>query len=164
MISKNTVCLLFLLYLFFCLFAIDHPRLYSLMGIIVYCMYDLIASPHPRIDMQFHHWLVVIISVKGIYKAHIPWSFIKAFLETEFSTPFLVLKEYGVRHWANSLLFVCSFVYFRIYKLGIVLFQNSHPLYWYEYGLVYSLYLLNWYWMIKIFQWVHRKIYFYSFP
>lgn len=151
-ISKNTICLFFLLYLFFLLHFFQYPKLFSLTGIIIYSFNDMIMPPRLRLDMFIHHCLVIMLSFYGLINTRFPWNFIKLFLETEYSTPFLVFKHYGVQHWINSVLFLLSFTYFRIYKLSLAIFYDAfeYKLNLFEYFLILSLYILNLYWYKKI--------------
>jgi len=150
--SKNTICLFFLIYLFILLHFFEYPKFFALTGIIIYSLNDMIMPPRLRADMFIHHCLVIMLSCYGLINIRFPWGFIKLFLETEYSTPFLVFKHYGVRHWVNSVLFLISFSYFRIYKLSIALFFDAieYKLNVFEYFLVISLYILNLYWYKKI--------------
>jgi hypothetical protein len=65
----------------------------------------------------------------------------------EISTPFLILCRLHVCQHVNRLLFIGSYVYFRIWQLGQLLFQHRHEVGNYQVWLSFVLYCLNCYWM-----------------
>jgi hypothetical protein len=144
MISKNTICMIFLIYLFSLFAFVNEPKLLSLIGINIYCMSDILLPPKLKNDMFLHHILCIILSSGGLLNNFISWKTIKIFLETEYSTPFLVLHKFGIKNNFLFFLFFLTFTYFRILKLGVILLYSfyNQNIYNYPLYMIYSFYLL----------------------
>jgi hypothetical protein len=187
-IMQNFLCISVSLFSTYCLYTINYvyyDDVYmaskylsmSLDSVFYYCIFDLFFAR--TIDVVCHHSLVILMCL-FMYE-NVEYSFnidaISTVLLTEISTTFLVLnyyiggickqipflcnyKEYFVKF--NSLCFLCTFIYTRVYSL---LFHFIlHPAFYYYltatmentlyiqyiYLLIYLFYGLNLYWFFKI--------------
>jgi hypothetical protein len=152
-LSKNSVCALFLVFLFSVHhidFLLPYRREASLHALILLCIHDFVRPPYLKPDMVYHHILSMLLCV--IAMTHPEWSYeeLLPFLKTEISTVFLVLRAYGIHHWTNDLLFASTFAYYRIYGLSRALITTSLDFWSPSRFLGWNLLGLNMYWMIKI--------------
>ena len=163
MISKNGVCALFLLYLAVVSQFNSFPsfrRDASLYGLCIYCFQDFLRPPWMSFDMKVHHALAMIMSFLALLYDDVEDKYIQVFLQTEISTTFLVIRNYGIRHLLNEILFLFTFVYFRLYKIVQVILIASYP----TLSVPLSLYTtalgilgLNTYWASKIGMYMYHK-------
>lgn len=132
-------------------------------------------------DIIFHHMCVLCVSKYVYNQSEISNGLsiiIHTGLASEISTLFLVTKDiikpynYTIYHSINDILFVLSFLYFRVYNFGYVLLNEPHVQSVLTNGTindmikinigVYGLFLLNLYWtriiLIKICKISCKKI------
>lgn len=152
-VSKNSVCALFLLFLY----AVHHVsalipyrRGASLYAMIFLIIHDFIRPPYLRLDMMYHHLLSMMLCISVMHQPDISDDMILPFWKTEISTVFLVIRTYGVRHWCNDVLFISTFAYYRIFGLTRLLWTSSVNMSLYDQVLGWNLVGLNAYWMTKI--------------
>jgi len=166
MISKNTFCVFFLVSLWAftnILFFEPFKREYCSISTVIYCLHDFIRPPKLRLEYKIHHFLCLILAYYGLTDKQIPWPFISILFQTEITNIFLALLEYKIKHVIVKSCFVLSFIYYRIYKLGFLLFITVPNYKGYKgpfigYLTVISLYILNIYWMFKIFRLLKKSI------
>ena len=164
MISKNGVCALFLLYLTVISHFPSIRRDASLYGLWIYCLQDFLRPPWMSIDMKLHHGLAMVMSsLAMVYD--VEDKYIQVFLQTEISTTFLVIRNYGIHHFFNEILFLLTFVYFRLYKIIQVILIVSYPTLSVPlplYTIGWCMFTLNTYWASKIVMYAYHKFYKYS--
>lgn len=113
--------------------------------IMFYFMLDLfVFSSLLKPDMVLHHVVSLLLIMLCYQPYHVET---KTVVLTEVSTPFLVLYRLHVYKNVNRVLFVCFFLYFRIWQLGQLLFQHRYEVADYKVWLLFVLYCLNCYWM-----------------
>lgn len=113
-----------------------------------YLLFDFIVFyPLFSKDMIVHHILTMLL-LTGYDKYEVNDS--NKLLSMEVSTPFLVLYKMGVWKRVTKLLFLMTFVYFRIFQVGQVAHTYRHDVMDVHIWLVYALWLLNWHWMLTI--------------
>lgn len=162
MISKNSVCALFLLYLAVVSQFHSFRRDASLYGLWIFCLQDFLRPPWMSFDMKLHHALAMIMSFLALlYHDDVEDTYIQVFLQTEISTTFLVIRNYGIHHLVNEILFLLTFVYFRLYKIIQVILIASYPTLSVPlplYSTAWGILGLNTYWASKIGMYMYRKI------
>lgn len=95
-------------------------------------------------DMVLHHVVSLFLTMFCYQPYRVET---KTLVLMEVSTPFLILCRLHVCQNVNRLLFVGSYVYFRIWKFGWLLFQHRYEVKNYKVWLSFVLYCLNCYWM-----------------
>ena len=114
----------------------------------VYLLYDFILFyPFFLPDMVVHHVLTMLL-LTGYY--HYETSETNKLLSMEVSTPFLVLHKLGILKPITKILFLLTFVYFRIYQVGQLAYTHRYETMDIHIWLMYALWLLNWHWMLTI--------------
>jgi hypothetical protein len=139
--------------------------------LILYCLLDLRNTP----SMVLHHIATVLLNVTFWFVAHnIEYlddvtrtsvgQIVGGFFDLETSTILLAFMHLGYRHLYLKLLFVATFVYYRLINLGGLLMWEYDPRYitdicrgnnfcYYSWYLgCPPLVLLNYYWAYQIFQ------------
>ena len=139
--------------------------------LIIYCLLDLRSTP----SMVLHHIATVLLNVTFWFVSqnidHLDnttrtsvGQIVGGFFDLETSTVFLALIHMGYRHIALKLLFLGTFVYYRVFRLGTLLVWVYEPRYITDICqgnsfCYYSWYLgcpplvaLNYYWGYKIFD------------
>lgn len=100
-----------------------------------------------QIDMMIHHGLAMsLICCSDLENYHD----LKHFLLMEVSTPFLVLYRWNIAKTFNRIVFVLSFVYFRIIQIGFLLFQYRFDIHNISVWIACLLYFQNVLWLEKI--------------
>jgi len=165
MVSKNTFCVFFLVSLWSfnnILFFEPYKRECCSISTVIYCLYDFIRPPKLKLEYKIHHFLCLILAYYGVVDKQIPYQFISILFQTEITNIFLVLLEYKIKHVIVKSCFVTSFIYYRIYKLFVLLFITVPNYKGYKgpifgYFTVLCLYILNIYWMFKIFRFIKKS-------
>lgn len=98
-------------------------------------------------DMICHHVLSCLL-VMFYYQPYDEET--TCLLAMEISTPFLILCRLHIYETINRLLFLFFFTYFRIFRIGLLLFRHQDEIYSFPIWLSFLLYLLNWYWFEMI--------------
>jgi len=118
----------------------------------VYCLQDIMVPPFMNRIMCFHHVITIVLCTGSVYYHYIPWDLVSAFYATEFSTVFLSLRGMGIRSKVNNILFLITFLYFRIWNLGYWLFYRTTDMPFFLMVCAYSLMMLNLWWSCKIME------------
>lgn len=129
--------------------------------VLAYCVLDLLGRPAMRRDMVLHHLLTGALTY-GVLLHPVEPGLVRVLVATEASTPFLLLKNMGCRHWLVYTLFVGTFFYYRVWALGVLvraLLRGAHPgipslLRW----TTCALYGLNLWWWGKILRFSVRTL------
>jgi hypothetical protein len=121
--------------------------------ILGYCVLDMLGRPGMKRDMVLHHLLTAGLTYGTMIHPVEP-RMIDVLVATEASTPFLVLKNMGCRHWLVYVSFVATFFYFRVWAfgglVGHLLFTPRPEIPILLRGTACALYALNLWWWIKI--------------
>ena len=145
----------------------------------VYSFFDLWFR---KMDMKIHHIASICCALCGTYLRDNNYiltyeqdlyyrNILQTILDVEVSSLFLTLVYLGYKNIIIRLMFAGTFIYFRNYKLTkLVLNQNTHYFMeeyickdkfcmnlWY-FG-IYTLTLLNWYWLYFIIEKAKKSIY-----
>lgn len=94
-------------------------------------------------DMVLHHVLSLLLAFS--FQSRTKEEQL-AFLLTEVSTPFLVLYRLGICKNLTKMCFLLSFIYFRVYGLGVVLWKERYSTQDLCVWNGYALWLVNLYW------------------
>jgi hypothetical protein len=153
--------LLFLWALMTTWIIVGEPWCFSVLGPMTfgYVAYELVLSAHPlRWDMRYHHvltlFLVATSSFPGLWRGEtIPADLFAVVYHTEFSSFFLALRNLGLGGALIDALFIMSFVYLRVWKLGLAVWDTH--LYHVDvcrtaFDLLCLLWALNLYWFERI--------------
>lgn len=113
-----------------------------------YLLYDFVSFYKLFVpDMIVHHILTMLL-LTGYH--HYPIEDTDTLIRMEVSTPFLVLYKMKVAKQLNKILFLLTFIYFRIYRVGCVAYTHRHDITDVYIWIAYGLWLLNWHWLITI--------------
>lgn len=150
----------------------------NIIGIV--CLLDLFIIQKP--DMIFHHMLVLMMVqyVNNHYSIPYRDEMLSIFLRTEISTIFLEMnyilervhknKMVGICKTFNTICFIITFIYYRIYQYGyyftmnpyihpvLITFSKTHLEMAKVYFGIYGLFLLNLYWLFLIIAKIKRMI------
>lgn len=95
-------------------------------------------------DMIFHHVLSMVLTYSYLDQDEEKQLVL---LSTELSTPFLIMYKLGVARPWTKILFVMTFLYYRIYNLGWLLWKERHHVHDMYVWVAYMLWMLNWHWL-----------------
>lgn len=113
-----------------------------------YLLYDFVSFYKLFVpDMIVHHILTMLL-LTGYH--HYPIEDTDTLIRMEVSTPFLVLYKMKVAKPLNKILFLLTFVYFRIYRVGCVAYTHRYDITDVYIWIAYGLWLLNWHWLLTI--------------
>lgn len=138
---------------------VNTKRIYHGFLLTVYLLQDMIF--YWRImkwTMILHHGFALSLSWLLMNEPDLVlvWDHVKTVLMTEVSTIFFALHGLGVRYRINELCFFISFLYFRTWRLGRLLFIENHA-FQSAIIMVRCLYALNLYWTYHIFRHLYQK-------
>lgn len=112
---------------------------------IAYLLLDLCLFSHVlTADMVLHHVLSLLLLFSFHHRTKEEQV---AFLLTEVSTPFLVLSRLGIFKNLTKICFLATFLYFRVYGVGVVLWKERYSIYDPCVWNGYALWVLNLYWL-----------------
>ena len=121
----------------------------------LYCLQDYSLPPSLGKDMILHHILTQWLTLGIMCYPQLPWEYVQVFINTEYSTFPLIFRDLGISHSINSLVFIITFTYFRIFQLGKLIFHLilKNELWSLPFLMsvpVTGLYAINLYWYYKI--------------
>lgn len=153
--KRNVHSLVFLCALFSVLYTCEEKTTRWVSGLMTlsYFFQDFFLHPPLKPDMVLHHVLGSLLICSSI---HTEWDKVLVVYETEWSTIFLVFMSMNIWTSLSTFLFVISFFYFRIYRLGVLLFYHMDRSL--VTLLVMSLFGLNMYWQYCIIRKILRLI------
>jgi hypothetical protein len=145
------------------------------MGIM--CMIDLLLF-NKKIDLIIHHILIINMIIYGyLYKGNNiedQYIFVNILISCEISNIFLminnILKIYNYNSNINNILFILTFIYYRIINYGnqIIFNKSNHKLLFYNSKTIYDtiflvvtfygFYILNIYWLCIIIKKLTPKV------
>lgn len=156
--KRNVHSLVFLCALFYVLYMLEEKTTRWVSGLMTlsYFFQDFFLSPPLKPDMMLHHVLGTLLICSS---TNTEWDKVVVVYETEWSTIFLVLMSMNICSSVSTFLFIISFFYFRIYRVGLLLLHHKDPSFLTL--LVMCLFGLNMYWQYcivrKMLRFIQKK-------